>query len=57
MVLSENEIREVTKNLIRCNIDLNQGINYCLDNKYDECRKNFLEVIKNLENIIDRIQD
>ena len=57
MTLSEDEIKEVTKKLVRCNIDLNQGMNYFLNSDYTNGRKNFLEVVRNLGNILDKIKD
>ena len=57
MTLSENEITDILKSLIRCNIDLNQGVNYYLNSKYKEGTENLLLVTKSLQEIISKIND
>jgi len=55
--LTNDEKGKVLKSLIRCNIDLNQAINYALDSKYEEARQNLLAVVKSMGTIIDDIDD
>jgi len=57
MPLTQDEIKEVMERLIRCNIDLNQGINYFLSSKYEQGVENFVEVVNNLRGIIKEIKD
>ncbi len=51
MVLTDDELKEVLKELIRCNIDLNQAVNYFLNSNYTAGRKNILDVLENLTKI------
>ncbi len=57
MPLREDEIREVTKLVVRCNIDLNQGMNFCLESNYNSGRENFTKVLENLGKIIEKVHD
>jgi len=57
MPLTQDEIREVTELLIRCNIDLNQGMSACLKSDYSAGRKNFTEVLTNLGKLIEKVHD
>lgn len=55
MTLSQDELRPIMKELIKCNIDLNQGINYFLSSKYEAGHANLLDVIDNLREIIQKV--
>lgn len=57
MTLSQDEIREIFEKHLRCTIDIDQGMNYCLDSKYEAGIDNFLAAIKSLEYIIQKIRD
>lgn len=57
MALSEDELKEVFKSLVRCNIDLNQGINYALNHDIKNANHNFSDVVNSLSNIIGKIND
>lgn len=57
MVITEDEYKDVLKLLIKCNIDLNQGINFALNSDYSPACNNFKEVLSSLTSIIDKIED
>lgn len=57
MVLSEDELKTVLKSLVRCTIDLNQGINYALNHDVKNANQNFSDVVNSLSNIIGKIND
>lgn len=56
MTLTNNEIRDVFEKYLRLNTDVAQGMNYCLDSKYNQGIDNFLKSIKALEYIIEKIK-
>jgi len=56
-MLTVDEYRDVLKLLIKCNIDLNQGINYGLNSDYKPAVENFLQVIRSLSTIVDKLED
>jgi len=57
MTLSYEEHTQVLKDLVRCNIDLNQAINYALNRDYKPTRKNMMDVLESLGKIIQKIED
>jgi len=57
MPLTQDEIKEVTKKIVRCNIDLNQGFNYFLNSNYTEGRKNWSAVIQKMQEILNEVHD
>ena len=57
MALTQDEIREVTELLVRCHIDLNQGMRSSLDSQYTDARKNFNDALGSLQKIIEKVHD
>ena len=57
MPLTQDEIRDVTKLIVRCNIDLNQGMNAFLESDYSAGRKNLTDVLTNVGKIIEKVHD
>ena len=57
MVLSSYEHEQILKDLVSCNIDLNQAINYALNRDYKPARKNMMDVLESLGKIINIIED
>jgi len=56
MTLSHDEIKDVFEKYLRLNIDVAQGMNYCINSKYEVGTQNFLQAIKTLEDIIEKIK-
>lgn len=57
MPLTQDEIKEVTKKIVRCNIDLNQGFNYFLNSNYTEGYANFVAALSSLQEIMKEVHD
>lgn len=57
MTLSVDEIKEVLKILVKCNINLNQGVNYYMNSEYDEGTNNLNKAIKGINEIISKIKN
>jgi len=56
MTLSQDELRDVFEKYLRFEIDAAQGMNYCMNSKYDDGIENFLKSINTLEDIIEKIK-
>jgi len=56
MTLSQDELRETFEKYLRLEIDMAQGMSYCMNSKYEQGIENFLQSIKTLEEIIEKIQ-
>ncbi len=57
MVIKDEEFKEVLKLLIKCNIDLNQGINFALNSDYRPACTNFKQVLASIGSIITKMDD
>lgn len=55
MALSSNEREYVLKKYVRLQIDLAQGLTYCLNYKEKKGIENLYVVVKSLDDIIDKI--
>lgn len=56
MPLTQDEIKEVFKDYLRCEIDLAQAMNYVLHSKYQEGTLNLSKTISSLQKILEKIQ-
>ena len=56
MTLSQDELREIFEKYLRFEIDVSQGMNYCINSKYEKGTENFLKSIKTLQDIIEKIK-
>lgn len=56
MTLNQDELRDVFEEYIRFTIDASQGMNYCLNSKYEEGIENFANSLSTLEEIVKKIK-
>jgi hypothetical protein len=52
MTLTQTELQVFTEFSIRCNIDLNQAVNYFIKSKNKEGIENLYAVVENIQEII-----